>query len=131
MPAIHAQPLTDFVRRIYEAVGVAPDIASTVASEQVDANLAGHDSHGVLRTIDYVAWIKRGHIVPDAKMEIVRETPATAVIDGHWGFGFVVTRKATEIVIAKARAIGVAAATCTLPIATVDVAMSSTATPWR
>lgn len=111
MPSIQAQRLTAFVRNIYEAIGVAPEKAAIVATEQVEANLAGHDSHGVLRTIDYVAWIKRGHIVPDAEMEIVRETAATAVIDGHWGFGFVCTRKATELVIAKARATGVAAAT--------------------
>lgn len=111
MPSIQAKDLTTLVRNIYEAIGIAPDKAAIVATEQVEANLAGHDSHGVLRTMDYVAWIKRGHIVPAAEMEIVRETPATVVIDGHWGFGFVITKQATELVIAKARATGVAAAT--------------------
>ena len=111
MPSIQAQELTTLVRNIYEAVGVAPDKATIVATEQVDANLAGHDSHGVLRTMDYVAWIKKGFIVPGAEMEIVRESPATAVIDGHWGFGFVVTKQVTDLVIAKARKTGVAAAT--------------------
>ena len=111
MPSIQANDLTALVPNIYEAVGVAPEKATVVATEQVEANLAGHDSHGVLRTMDYVAWIKLGHIVPAAEMEIVRETPATAVIDGHWGFGFVITKQATELVIAKARATGVAAAT--------------------
>jgi len=111
MPAIRPQDLTTLVRGIYEAVGVAPDKAAIVASEQVDANLAGHDSHGVLRTMDYVAWIRKGHIVPAAEMEIVRESPATAVVDGHWGFGFVVTRQATQMLIAKAKVTGVAACT--------------------
>lgn len=111
MPSIQASDLTTLVRNIYEAIGVAPEKAAIVATEQVEANLAGHDSHGVLRTMDYAAWIKKGHLAPGAEMEIVRETPATAVIDGHWGFGFVVTKQVTELVIAKARATGVAAAT--------------------
>ena len=35
----------------------------------------------------YIDRIKAGHIVPGAKWTIVKESPTTTVIDGHWGFG--------------------------------------------
>ena len=53
----------------------------------VNANLAGHDSHGVIAIPTYIDRITAGHIVPGAKWTIVQELPTTTVIDGHWGFG--------------------------------------------
>ena len=75
------------------------------------ANLAGHDSHGVILLPEYVQRIHREHIVPGAPFEVVKESPCTARIDGHWGFGFVVTEKAMSMAIQKARAHNVAAIT--------------------
>src|SRR5262249_59822230 len=49
------------------------------------------------------------HIVPGAKWQIVQESPATAVIDGHWGFGFHVNAKAMQLIIEKAKKTNVAA----------------------
>lgn len=96
---------------IYVAKGASEATATTVAELQVEANLTGHDSHGAIMTTEYVARIDRGHIVPDASMEVVAESPVTAVIDGHWGFGFAVTMRATELLIEKARSGGLAAVT--------------------
>jgi LDH2 family malate/lactate/ureidoglycolate dehydrogenase len=59
----------------------------------------------------YIDRIGKGHIVPGAKMEIRQETPTTTVIDGNWGFGFVVAEKAAQITIEKAKKSNVAAAT--------------------
>ena len=75
------------------------------------ANLAGHDSHGVIFLPEYVDRIHRGHIVPGAPMEIVMESGTTACINGNWGFGFVVTEKAMRMAIEKARTNDVAAIT--------------------
>ena len=90
--------------KIFEAIGVPPDEARIVSESLVNSNLVGHDSHGVIRVPQYVNLIKRGDIVPGAKMEIVRETPNTAVLNGNWGFGQVMCRKAMEIAIEKAKA---------------------------
>ena len=79
------------------------------AKHQVKANLAGHDSHGVIHIPEYVDRIRRGHIVPGAPFEVVQESPTTAVINGNWGFGFVVTERAMRMAIKKARAHNVAA----------------------
>lgn len=101
--------LEAFIRDLYVARGVPPDEAATVAARQVEANLVGHDSHGVIKTVDYLKAIEAGHVLPGAPFEVVSESPGTAVVDGHWGFGFVVTEKAMNLAIAKARETGAAA----------------------
>jgi uncharacterized oxidoreductase len=114
MPILSAEKLEKFAARLLEAAGrtlpslrsggcPAPE-AAIVAGALVRANLAGHDSHGVIRLEQYYRLMRDGLIVPGAPLEIVTETPNTAVIDGHWGFGQVIARRATEIAIEKARA---------------------------
>ena len=77
----------------------------------VDANLAGHDSHGIIQIPTYIDRIQVGHIVPGAPWTIVQESPTTTVIDGHWGFGYTVTERAMQLTIDKADRANVAAAT--------------------
>jgi uncharacterized oxidoreductase len=77
----------------------------------VNANLAGHDSHGVIQIPTYIERIKVGHIVPGAPWKIVEESPTTTVVDGHWGFGYVVNERAMRLTIEKAKTANVAAAT--------------------
>ena len=71
------------------------------------SNLVGHDSHGVLRIPQYVNAIREGHIVPDARPSVIRETSVTALVDGHWAFGQVSAGFASDLAIAKAKAEGV------------------------
>jgi LDH2 family malate/lactate/ureidoglycolate dehydrogenase len=86
-----------------EGAGASDEEANAVAVGCVNANLAGHDSHGIIAIPTYIDRVKAGHIVPGAKWTIVQESPTTTVIDGHWGFGFHVNTKAMELTIAKAR----------------------------
>ncbi|GAB3535741.1 Ldh family oxidoreductase [Phytohabitans suffuscus] len=111
MPVVAADEVLRLLRAVYESRGVPPDEARAVAAHQVGANLAGHDSHGVIRTPDYVRRIEKGDIVPGAPFEVERETGSTAVVNGNWGFGFVQTERAMRLAVAKARAHGVAAVT--------------------
>lgn len=103
--------LEEFLTALYRAHGVPDDEAEIVAHSQVESNLVGHDSHGVIKTLDYLGRIEKQHIVPGAPFEIESETPTTAVINGNWGFGFVITQRAMDMTIAKAREHGVAAVT--------------------
>jgi uncharacterized oxidoreductase len=75
------------------------------------ANLAGHDSHGVILIPTYFGRIERGDVVPNAAIDVLDETPTTARVDGNWGFGQVVSEHAMSLAIAKARANNVAALT--------------------
>lgn len=111
MPVVPAEPLTKLAAAIYAAAGTPPEDAEVVAEHQVGANLAGHDSHGVILLGTYIDRIKRGHIVPAARYEVLEETPTTARIDGNWGFGQVVTTHAMNLCIAKARQHRIAAVT--------------------
>ncbi len=94
---------------VFRATGAPEDIAARVAESLVDANLAGHDSHGVMRIPQYVKGIAEGEIVVDARPEVAGENAATALVDGHWTFGQVAADYATRVAVRKAREMGVAA----------------------
>jgi uncharacterized oxidoreductase len=111
MPNVTAEHLEQIAKALLIGAGTPETEAVTVARLSIAANLAGHDSHGIIMIPSYIERIKVGHIVPGAPWEITQETPTTTVIDGHWGFGYVVTEKAMHHTIAKAKAQNVAAAT--------------------
>jgi LDH2 family malate/lactate/ureidoglycolate dehydrogenase len=103
MPVFHVAQLMGISMRLLEAAGVPPDTARQVAVSLIEGNLAGHDSHGVIRLTQYVHGMERGQIDPHAQLEVLRETSTTALIDAHWAFGQIAARRAMEIAIEKAR----------------------------
>ncbi len=111
MPTFTHDYLHKVAFHIYRAEGVPEDEATIVATHQVKANLVGHDSHGMIHIPEYVGRIHRGHIVPGAPFEVEAESPTTARINGHWGFGFVVTERAMRMAIEKAKTHNVGAIT--------------------
>lgn len=111
MPTVSADRLTVIAVELLKAAGAGEGEAAVVAGHCVGANLAGHDSHGVYRVPGYIEGIRRGDVVPGAAFEVVRESATTTVVDGHWGFGQVVSERAMRITIDKAREHDVAAAT--------------------
>jgi uncharacterized oxidoreductase len=85
--------------------------ARTVAEGLVSANLRGHDSHGVMRLPQYVAFVERGEYQPGTELVVEHETPAVVVCDAGWGFGQVQAHRLLDRIIPKARALGLAAGT--------------------
>jgi uncharacterized oxidoreductase len=108
---VHADRLKTIGVALLRAAGASPEEAEAVAGGCVNANLVGHDSHGIVAIPTYIDRVKAGHIVPGAPWTIVQESPTTTVIDGHWGFGFHVNAKAMALTIEKAKESNVAAAT--------------------
>lgn len=108
---ITADALRDFAREIIAAAGSLPAEAQEVASHLVEANLKGHDSHGVGMISAYVKNVRAGHLHPNRHATIVSETGSIAIFDGNMGYGQVTAREATEWAIAKAKATGLAAFT--------------------
>ena len=96
---------------IFKALGATEKEANVVSTHVVKANLVGHDSHGVIQIPVYADRISKGHIVPGSTPEVLADTNTTARINGNWGFGYVVTEKAMNLAIKKAKANGVAAIT--------------------
>jgi LDH2 family malate/lactate/ureidoglycolate dehydrogenase len=111
MPTVQADRLKKIGVALLRAAGASSEEAEAVAGGCVEANLVGHDSHGIVAVPTYIDRIKAGHIVPGAPFTIVQESPTTTVIDGHWGFGFYVNRKAMQLTIEKAKKSNVAAVT--------------------
>ncbi|MCL5024883.1 MAG: Ldh family oxidoreductase [Chloroflexi bacterium] len=103
MPSIPAPRLQRICHDVLLKLGASEEEASTVARHQIGANLAGHDSHGIILLSTYADRIKKGHIVPGAPFEVLNETPTTARINGNWGFGQVVSTRAMNLAIQKAR----------------------------
>jgi LDH2 family malate/lactate/ureidoglycolate dehydrogenase len=108
MLTIQAKDLTQLSQAIFEAAGTPADIAAVVAEALVEANMLGHDSHGVLRVTRYVDMIRRGMIKPDARPTISRQTGAVAIVDGQFGFGQPIARFGTQLAgeLAQAHGIG-------------------------
>ena len=111
MPTIQASELTHLARRILEAAGAPPDYADIVSAHLVDANLTGHDSHGVIRISQYVGEIDQGRLEPAGAPRVTDETASMAQIDGAATFGQVTAGLGSEIAIGKARASGLALVT--------------------
>jgi uncharacterized oxidoreductase len=111
MPNVTPERLTEIARSLLIAAGTPDSEADTISRLSIGANLAGHDSHGIILIPTYIDRVKVGHIVPGAPWTIVEETPTTTVVDGNWGFGYVVTEKAMKLTIEKADKQNVAACT--------------------
>lgn len=110
MPSVEHRNLRPFAASVFEAVGTPSDIASFVGNSLVDANLAGHDSHGVLRLPGYCGSLRAGDIIPGARCALVKRDRATAVIDGALGWGQPAMQLAADTVIDLARECGLGAA---------------------
>lgn len=110
MPRIGSARLREITAEIFRAVGTPESVASVVAESLVDADLTGHDSHGVVRIVEYLDQIRAGHLDPQAKPEIVRETPTTLLVNGHRAFGYVTAQWTMGQLITKAAQNHVAAA---------------------
>lgn len=104
MPHVSPAELRSLGEKIFTGLKVPGKEAEWVAELLVRANLTGHDSHGVIRIPQYAQAIKAGQVQPGAPVEIVKESLATALLNGNWGFGQVVARRAMELAIQKAKA---------------------------
>ena len=103
-----ARPLREFVAGVARGMGADPDVAAELARHLVGSNLAGHDSHGVIRVPQYVGDADQGPIVPSARPVLARETPVAALVDARRGFGQHSTMFALEWAMGQARQHGVA-----------------------
>src|SRR5258706_12388265 len=106
---INADKLIDFATAVYTGVGMPEAAGRLVADTLVQADLWGHQSHGVLRLGWYLDRVTNGVMKPVTKPEFVVDAGTVAVIDGHDGVGHVVTELATREAIKRAKAHGLGA----------------------
>ena len=105
--AVAPDRLASFATRIYAALGAPDQDARLLADSLVQADLWGHQSHGVMRLSWYAARIRSGVMQAKTTAEFLADTDALAVIDGHDGIGQVLTSIAAREAITRARKHGV------------------------
>lgn len=106
---VNADRLLAFATAAYVKAGMPADDAHLAADTLVQADLWGHQSHGVMRLPWYLARLKSGVAQPVAAPEFVVDVGAVGVIDGHEGMGQIVTAFAARDVIRRAKAHGIGA----------------------
>jgi len=99
--------LESFMRDVFTGIGVPPPDAAVCAEVLTTADRYGIDSHGISRCKPiYYDRVKSGIQQPVTEFEIVKETPTTAVVDGHHGMGHVIGKRSMQMAIDKARTHG-------------------------
>lgn len=111
MLLVQAATLRDVTARVLMAGGANAEDARIVAESLVEANLRGHDSHGVFRATAYARLLQQGEVVSGAPLRVVEDGPARIVADAARGFGQVQCRRLIERLIPKAREQGLACGT--------------------
>lgn len=106
------EDLIDFVVRYMTKLGVPEADAQIVGDVLISADKRGIESHGLIRLGSYYGnRIQKKFINPLTPFKIITETSTTALIDGGNGCGQVVSKKAMQLCIAKAKKNGLAAVT--------------------
>jgi LDH2 family malate/lactate/ureidoglycolate dehydrogenase len=108
-PRTNPKKLLDFAAAAFRKMAMPDADAHLVADTLVQADLWGHQSHGVMRLPWYIARLKTGVAKPVAAPEFIVDAGAIGVIDGHDGMGQVLTAHATREVIRRAKAHGIGA----------------------
>jgi len=99
--------LRAFMERVFAAEGFGEADAAKIADVLMLADLFAIESHGAQRMMYYHQNIAASSVNVGAKMEIVRETPVSALIDGHFAMGQLAAGFAMERAIKKAKQTGV------------------------
>jgi len=105
---VKAQKLEDFTARAFQAVGISPADAKSIAELMVRADMQGSEGHGVFRLPQYIRRIRGGAVNVTPDIRVVREAAGMALVDGDNGMGHLVMRFATGKAIEKAKTAGVA-----------------------
>jgi uncharacterized oxidoreductase len=103
---IDHESLSQLVSKIFSAIGSHHHEAERIAHYLVEANLVGHDSHGVIQVPRYVERLRAGELVSNQTVEILLENEVMAVLDGRLGFGQVVGEEAMRIALEKCAKFG-------------------------
>lgn len=99
--------MESFIIDVFKELGISKEDAKICANVLIAADKRGIDSHGIARLKPmYYDRIKSGLLSPKTNVEIVREGPTTAVIDGHNGMGQVIAKKSMTLAIKKASKYG-------------------------
>ena len=105
------EELKKFCTDAFLKFGFNQEESDIIVDVLLTSDLYGIESHGMQRLVRYHKGIEKGLIKPDAKPEVVFETPVSAVIEGNDGMGQLLGHKAMNMAIEKAKKVGMAIVT--------------------
>jgi LDH2 family malate/lactate/ureidoglycolate dehydrogenase len=107
LTSVDPDQLESFATQVYSVLGVPEDDARIIADSLVQADLWGHQSHGVMRLSWYAARIKAGVMRARTAPQYVVDAGALALIDGRDGVGQVLSTLAAREAVKRAKSHGV------------------------
>jgi L-2-hydroxycarboxylate dehydrogenase (NAD+) len=102
----HIEYLREFATRIFRHCGLPEADSRQAADVLTTADVWGIETHGVARLRSYYDMLARGFVNPRPRLQVIRELPATAALDGDNGLGLVIGPQANEIAMEKAATVG-------------------------
>ncbi|MFZ0090316.1 MAG: Ldh family oxidoreductase [Solirubrobacteraceae bacterium] len=106
---LSASDLHELCLALLRGLDTPDDLAAIVAQALRNANLAGHDSHGLVRMPAYAQSVRDGKVIPQARAEVVRSHGATAAVSARRGWGQPAGRVAADTAVSLAHQHGVGA----------------------
>jgi uncharacterized oxidoreductase len=104
---LQPEALKTMVTRLFAGVGCEDEEARVIADHLVEANMAGHPSHGVIRAPIYLQWLREEKVIAGRSLELVVDTGTLTVADAGLGFGQWTGKQSVEIGIRKCREQGI------------------------
>ena len=98
--------LTPAMRQVVRGFGSSEAEVEAVAGNLIEANLTGHDSHGIGMLPRYAKSYLEGGLKPNAHVRTLLDVGALLRLDGDAGFGQVIGREAMALGIARAKSVG-------------------------
>ena len=108
VPRFRPGELAEFAERLLRAAGLDAEKAATTAELLVEADLLGHDTHGLALLAPYLGEIRAGRLAKSGEPEVLAEAPATALWDGRYLPGLWLTAEAVDVACEKAARFGTA-----------------------
>ncbi|MCI8301641.1 MAG: Ldh family oxidoreductase [Oscillospiraceae bacterium] len=108
-PYVSWELMNAFLIDAFKGYGVPEEDAKICADVLLESDRRGIESHGCNRFKPiYIDRLLNGTLLPETKLEILRETPTTLVMDAHDGMGMVASYRMMERLLEKAKACGMA-----------------------
>src|SRR3989442_15885700 len=106
---IPAELLARQLRAVFVAWGMKGDQVDITVRMLLEADLRGIDSHGIAMLPLYDDFRRAGKLTLNPQIQLVRQTPGTALLDGGGGLGHYPSYKAMNLAMEKCSAVGVGA----------------------
>ncbi|MFX1431974.1 MAG: Ldh family oxidoreductase [Promethearchaeota archaeon] len=106
---IDAKILENFMKDVFVGLGVPKKDAEIIADVLITSDLRGIESHGIQRCKMYYDRIKEGIYEAKTKIDVIKDGPTSALLDGNCGMGHVIAHKAMKMAIEKAKKYGLGA----------------------